>query len=221
MPYRAPVHFNESSTLMVIPNLVEKTFGIQKARSTSRWDGTCLVSQVAFTIASMTGLKPMAISKHILSHVGISPGENGFTIEEILNTFRLPVLTRQGPVWLKLGVSVYSDVLSMADAVLYGHPVILIVAREVCDVLENEASIYGDGCTFATAIRPANEGRYHSYLAIGYEVKTENTPVDFFILRDSRHEYCHKGYLKLGASIVHQGWNFIRALSIDVLEVER
>jgi hypothetical protein len=221
MPIRAPVHINETNTLMVIPNLVEREFGIQKPRSKSRWTGTCLVAQVAFSISSMTGLKPMEISKHIFLHAGARDSENGFTLEEIMHTFRAPVLTRQGPVWLNLSVSVYNSVDAMSDAVLFGHPVILIVPREVCDHLENEANIYKDGCTFATVIRPANEGRYHSYLAIGYEVKSDATPVDFFILRDSRHEYCHKGYLKLGASILHQGFIFVRALSIDVLSVER
>jgi hypothetical protein len=221
MPIRAPVHYNDANTLMVISNLVEKTFGIQQPRSKSRWTGTCLVAQVAFSISSMTGLKPMEISKHIFLHAGSRDSENGFTLEEIMHTFRAPVLTRQGPVWLTLGVSVYNSIDAMSDAVLFGHPVILIVPREVCDHLENEANIYKDGCTFATVIRPASEGRYHSFLAIGYEVKSEGTPVDFFILRDSRHEYCHKGYLKLGASILHQGFNFVRALSIDVLSVER
>jgi hypothetical protein len=221
MPLRAPVHYNDGNTLMVIPNLVESEFGIQKPRTTSRWVGTCLVAQVSFSISSITGLKPMAISKHIFRHIGCTASENGFTIEEIMRTFEIPVLTRQGPVWLNLQVSVYNGVQSMSDAVLFGHPVILIIPREVCDHLENEANIYADGMTYATVIRPANEGRYHSYLAIGYEVKSDATPVDFFILRDSRHEYCHKGYLKLGASILHQGFNFVRALSIDVLSVER
>jgi hypothetical protein len=162
----------------------------------------------------------MEISKHILRNIG-REDQIGYTLEEIMRTFELPLLTRQGPVWLKLGISVYNSVDAIADAVLIGHPVILILPREVGDVVENEARAYGDGQSYATALRPANEGRYHSYLAIGYEVKSEGTPVDFFILRDSRHEYCHKGYLKLGASILHQGINFVRALSIDVLSVER
>lgn len=219
--YRAPVHFNADNTLMIIPNLVEKTFGIQKPKSTTRWIGTCLVAQVAFTIASITGLKPMAISKHILKNIGVRGGACGFTIEEILRTFELPVLTRQGPVWLALGLSVYDTLDSMTDAILNGHPVITVMAREVGDVLENEAKAYGDGCAFATCIRPASEGRYHSYLAIGYEVKTADSHTDFVILRDSRDEYCHKGYLKLGAGILFQGWNFIRAFSVDVLKMER
>jgi hypothetical protein len=220
-PLRAPVHFNEANTLMVIPNLVQETFGIQKPKSSSRWIGTCFVAQVSFTISSITGLKPMEISKHILRNIDRSVSQNGATLEEIMRTFELPLLTRQGPVWLKLGVSVYNDVAAMADAILMGHPVITIIAREVGDVLESEAATYNDGCTFATAIRPASEGRYHSYLAIGYEVKPKGGHTDFVILRDSRHEYCHKGYLKLGVNVLHQGFNFIRALSIDVLAVER
>ena len=221
MALRAPVHFNEASTLMVIPNLVQEKFGIQKPKSTTRWIGTCFIAQVAFTISSITGIKPMEISKHILRNIGRTVGAEGATLEEIMRTFRLPVLTRQGPVWLKLGVSVYNNVAEMADAILLGHPVITIVAREVGDVLENEAATYGDGCTFATCIRPASEGRYHSYLAIGYEVKPKRGHTHFVILRDSRHEYCYKGYLKLGVNTLHQGFNFIRALSIDVLKVER
>ena len=220
-PLRAPVHFNESSTLMVIPNLVQEKFGIQKPKSTTRWIGTCFIAQVSFTISSITGIKPMEISKHILRNIGRGIGRDGATLEEIMRTFELPLLTRQGPVWLKLGVSVYSNVTEMADAILLGHPVITIIAREVGDVLESEASVYGDGCTFATCIRPASEGRYHSYLAIGYEVKPKGGHTDFVILRDSRHEYCHKGDLKLGVNTLHQGFNFVRALSIDVLSVER
>lgn len=206
---------------MVIPNLVEKTFGIQKPKSTTRWVGTCLIAQVAFTISSITGLKPMEISKHIFRNIGRRISMNGVTLEEIMRTFELPLLTRQGPVWLTLGVSVYDTLDTMADAILLGHPVITILPREVGDVLESEAAVYGDGKTYATCIRPAREGRYHSYLAIGYEIKAEGDPADFVILRDSRHEYCYKGYLKLGVNTLFQGWNFVRALSIDVLKVER
>ena len=218
---RAPVHINETNTLMVIPNLVQEKFGIQKPKSTTRWIGTCFVAQVSFTISSITGIKPMEISKHILRNIGRSIDGNGATLEEIMRTFELPLLTRQGPVWLKLGVSVYDSLESMTDAILDGRPVITIVAREVGDVLENEAAAYGDGCTYATVIRPASEGRYHSYLAIGYEIKQKGGHTDFVILRDSRHEYCYKGYLKLGVNTLFQGWNFVKALSIDVLSVER
>lgn len=220
-PLRAPVHINEASTLMVIPNLVEKEFGIQKPKSTTRWIGTCFIAQVAFTISSITGIKPMEISKHIFRNIGRSIGQNGATLEEIMRTFELPLLTRQGPVWLTLSVSVFNSLESMTDAILNGYPVITILPREVGDVLESEAAVYGDGKTYATPIRPAREGRYHSYLAIGYEIKAEGDPTDFVILRDSRHDYCYKGYLKLGVNVLFQGWNFTRALSIDVLKIER
>lgn len=219
--HRAPIHINDDRTLMVIPNLVETNFGIQRPRSRSKWIGTCLIAQVSFTISSITGLKPMVLSKHILHHLGSEGDANGFTLEEILEAFETPVLTRQGPVWLTLGVTVYNTVNGMIEAVLSGFPVITIVPREVGDVLENEAALYGDGQSFAAVIRPAREGRYHSYLAIGFEVKNDLSPVDFVIVRDSRNEYCFKGYMKIGSQTLTDGWKHICALSVDVLKVER
>lgn len=219
--YRAPVHFNADSTLMVIPNLVEKTFGIQRPRKRTNWIGTCLVAQVSFTISAIIGLKPMIISRHILQNIGRSAGEDGFTIEEILETFDSPIQTRSGSIRLKLGLSAYDGIDSMAEAILFGHPVLMIIPREVSVLLENEGNTYGDGCSYATPIRPASEGQYHSYLGIGYEVKSDKYPTDFIILRDTRDLYAYKGYMKLGVNVLHQGWNFIRALSVDVLNVER
>lgn len=218
---RAPIHINDDRTLMVIPNLVETNFGIQRPRSRSKWIGTCLIAQVSFTISSITGLKPMVLSKHILRQLGHEGDANGFTLEEILEAFETPVLTRQGLVWLTLGVTVYKNVKCMIAAVLNGFPVITIIPREVCDVLENEAMAYGDGQTFSVAIRPAREDQYHSYLAIGFEVKNNLSPAEFVIVRDSRNEYCFKGYMKIGSQTLTAGWEHIRALSVDVLNVER
>lgn len=220
-PHHAPVHFNADNTLMVIPNLVEERFGIQKPRQKKAWIGTCLVAQVAFTISSITGIPPMPISRHILLHLGHEGSAKGFTLEQILETFDAPVLTRQGPVWLKLGVSAYNSESAMILDVMQGHPVIVIVPREAGDALESEAASYRDGQSYATVIRPAKADLYHSYLAIGFEVKSDLSPAEFLILRDSRSEYCHKGYLKIGTNILHEGWRNIGAFSVNVLEVER
>ena len=217
---RAPVHVNKQSNLVLISNLIEETFGIQKPRSTSKWIGTCLVAQVAFTISAITGMKPMVISKHILREFGSEGDKFGFTIEEILRTFDAPVLTRKGPVWINLELSAYDSVETMLNAIICGHPTLLIMGREVCDALETEAMAYKDGCSYATVIRPAAEGSYHSFLAIGYEMKTDPYPNDFLIVRDSRHVYSYKGYLKIGINTLDQGCDFIRALSVNVLSVE-
>ena len=220
--HRAKVHFNADSSLCVMPDLLEKKFGIQKQRDRgTKWVGTCFVAQIAFSISALTGIKPMTISKHIFDNIGAQADQLGWTLAEIMCTFELPVLTRQGPKWLDLDVTVYENVQAIAEAVIEGHPVIMVLGREACDAIECEAGAYKDGSSFVTAIRPANADRYHTYLAIGYEVKSDaNTLSDFFILRDSRHTYCLDGYLKLSPHIVHQGINFIRALSVNVRKVE-
>jgi len=135
-------------------------------------------------------------------------------LEEILATFQWPVLTRKGPVWLRVAASVYSDPVTMTDAVLRGYPVMVIIDRHVCNLLENEAITYQDGCAEATPIRAGTTGMWHSYLMIGVDAG------GFAILRDTRPEYSWNGYLKVSSKIINSNFKNLKAIGINVLEME-
>jgi len=215
---KAKVHFNADSTLAVMPALVQKEFGIRKTRTVGGMLGSCMVAQVAFTLEAISGASSKAISNHILAKAHDHQGPNGFTLEQILKTLDEPVKIAPG-LHLKFDteVFVYHSIEAVADAVLEGYPVILAVPRVSVDRLETEASIYNDGASYATPIRPAppNDPQYHSYLAIGVDVLGgENESSPFVIVRDTRHEYCLNGYLKIGLQILNDSFENIRAFSV-------
>lgn len=213
----APVHFNKDSTLCVIPNLVQKEFGVQNRGVTV---GTCFVAQIAFSIASTTGLKSSTIASHIFKNIGIRGKIDGWTLEEILRTFELPVLTRRGPKWLTLNVVVYHSIQAIFAAISLGYPVITIFPRKVCDAFENEMLSYGDGQAIATVIRPPTDMMFHSLLAIGFEAKSDLAITDTIVFRDSRNIYCLKGYLKVAVDKIEEGFTHVRALSVNVMKVD-
>lgn len=215
---KAKVHFNADSTLAVMPALIQKKFGIRKTRTIGGMLGSCMVAQVAFTLEAISGAPAKAISNHILARAGSHQGLNGFTLEQVLEPLNEPVKIAPG-MFLKFDteVFVYHSVEAVADAILEGYPVILAVPRVSVDRLETEASIYGDGATYATPIRPApsDDPQFHSYLAIGLDVfGGENQCSPFIIVRDTRHEYCLNGYLKIGLQVLNDSFDNIRAFSV-------
>lgn len=207
---RARVHFNEAVSLCVMPDLLEKQFGIARRGSI----GICFPMQVAATIAAITGHKASQIAWHIVKNIGVRASFAGWTLEEILRTFELPMITRKGPVWFHLAVTEYNSVNQVVEAVTLGYPVITIMGRNAGDVLENEGTSYGDGIAMAGVIRPAVDEHYHAYLAIGCDTDK------FLIFRDTRPEYSYYGYLKIGAQVLRDGFKHIKCLSVNVLEVQ-
>ncbi len=43
---------------------------------------------------------------------------------------------------------------------------------------------------------------------------------EYVVLRDSRHQYAYRGYLKVRATILHDAWKNIRMLSVVVMKDE-
>jgi len=207
---RARVHFNASASLCVMPDLVEERFGLPRRGNV----GTCLPMQVASSIAACTGYKRTQLGAHILKNIGVRGKFAGWTLEQVLKTFELPLLTKNGPVWFRLAVTEYQSVNQVVEATTLGYPVLMIIGRNACDVLENEAVSYKDGCAMAGVIRPADQGFYHSYLAIGCDTEK------YVIVRDTRDEYCYKGYLKIKSRILQDGFQHIKCLTVNVLKVE-
>lgn len=215
--FRTALHFNPESTLAMMPALLQSKFGIQKKKD-GRQYGSCFVSQIAFSIAAVTGLRALDISRHILSFLS-NPNPDGWTLAEVMDTFKAPILTRSGPRWIRTQISVYQNIHGAINGILHGIPVIVVVPREVCDALELEARMYDDGQSYATVIRPSAHQQYHALLAFGFEVQSEVCQSDFFLLRDTRDVYCRNGYLKVGANILNDGFNAIRMFSVEVLSV--
>lgn len=213
--------FSGNGSLCFIPNLLEREFGIQKGRDRANV-GTCFVAQVSFSIASMTGIRASVISSHIFRNVGVKADYYGWTLSEILRTFELPVLTRQGPKWLKIRITEYNHISQVCEALMLGYPVISIIPRGSCDVLENEAKAYNDGSSFTVPIRPAVQNAYHSMLAIGVDAGSleDFGGHSFVILRDSRHTYCHKGYIRVSTEVLQNGFQFCKYITVNVLEIQ-
>jgi len=211
---RARVHFNTDSTVCVIADLMQKRFGIPHRGNI----GLCLVSQVVFSVSVATGIKPSILAKHIHRYIE-SPkiSENGYTLDQILQTFVEPIETPNGLRSLTLGVLEYETVQETCDAVLLGYPVIVIIARQASDVMEWEARSYNDGSVQATILRkaPKENPQYHSWLAMGIVTDED---ADYLVLRDSRDEYAFKGYLKVRGQVLHDAIQNIKMLSVNVLK---
>jgi hypothetical protein len=210
---RAPVHYNEDRSLMVIQPLLQQKFGIQNPAML----GSCLVAQAAFSISACTGISEHTISKHIMHYVSRPQGlkENGFTLEQILRTLQIPLSVRGKNISLKVQPMVYHTLVGLIDDVLLGQPVLMILERNACATIENEAYAYKDGRVLATAIRGVDpelvgQPQFHSLLVIGVD------SAGYLIVRDTRHKYCYKGYLKIATEIVKQNFENARFIGLEV-----
>lgn len=203
---RAKVRFNSDSTLCYIESLLELEFGIrQRGRI-----GQCLITQVVYTIASKTGIKPSILAQHFWQFAN-GGDARGFTLQEVLSVFDgIPVETQHGPVWLRLGVIRLSNLEAIVDDLAHGHPIITLIGRASGDAIETEAIMYSDGIVDATAIRHYGDAPIHSYLAIGLDVD------GYVILRDSRHKYSFRGYLKLNKTLIQTYWQNLAFVRLTV-----
>lgn len=198
---------------MVIEPLLQQKFGIQNPTML----GSCFIAQAAFSISACTGISACALSNHIMHFVGDTPGqcENGFTLEQILTTLKIPVRAARKTYQLKVQPTVYHTLVGLIDDVLLGQPVLMILERNACATIENEAYAYKDGRVLATAIRGVDpelvgQPQFHSLLVIGIDA------AGYLIVRDTRHKYCYKGYLKISLEIVKQNFENARFIGLEV-----
>lgn len=208
----AQVDSNETRSLMFMPSLVQKKFGI-----TFRKDqGRCLLAQIAYSIEAQL---PFVKASRIVTHVDKwckaflrRPIDmNGHTMQEILASFNVPVNIGEGrSLHIDLRMKRHTLFDDAVHSVISGQPVMVIVDRDVCTALESEAVTYKDGEVRATVIRPSRSGRYHCLLAIGLDVS------GYTILRDIREKYAFKGYLKVASHVLADGFTSLQMFSAEV-----
>lgn len=208
---RAGVQLNSSSTLAYQPALLQERFGIQRRSNV----GSCLIAQTAFTIHARTNgkLKAGAVSRHLLDRIhGI--GLKGCTLEAVVNALQEPIKQRNRLHSIRPAVTRPRTPKQLVSDVIDGHPTMVILPREACNAIETEALMYNDGTALATVIRPAKDELYHSYLAFGIDAADGG----YVLCRDTRDEYCFKGYLRIHHKLLRDAWKRIGAVSLHVLE---
>ena len=209
--FNAHVHYNADSTLAVIDSLLEHEFGVK-----TKAKGSCLIAQATYSIWAQTGIPIKDIVKHIDKNTARKVDVFGHTLDEIMSAFHVPIKTKGGYVSIKLQAFQYHSIEGVVDGVLDGTPVIFVFPSTSIEVMIGEAAQYGDGEVQCTTIRGAHEIRFHALLCIGM-VKDK---FPFFIMRESRHEYAHKGYLKINGILLGEYFKNIMVLSINVTELE-
>ena len=209
--FNAHVHYNQDNSLAIIDNLLEHEFGV-----TTKAEGSCLIAQAVYAIWSQTGIPIMDLVKHIDKYTPRNVDLLGHTLSEIMSTFHVPIKTAGGYVSIDVEAFKYHSIEGVVDAVLDGTPVIFIFPSASIEAMIGEAMQYGDGEVRATTIRGATEIRFHAMLCIG-AVKDE---LPFLIMRESRHEYGYKGYLKINGVLLQEYFHNIMVLSINVTELE-
>ena len=209
---RAKVAFNADNSLAYMPDLLQSEFGIARRGNV----GSCFIAQIAFTIAATSHgqLKSSTVARHIFKHIGVRGSVKGFTLDQVLTALRQPISYRGKTITVDFELFRFTKPKAAIESILDGFPVMFVFDRHVGDVLENEAKSYQDGAIMATVIRPGFSGYWHSYLGIGLDAKDK-----FVVLRDTRHEYCHNGYLKIKTQILMDGWKHLAALCIVVKEI--
>lgn len=209
---RAKVAFNADNSLAYMPDLLQKEFGIARRGNV----GSCFIAQIAFTIAAASNgqLKSSTVARHIFKNIGVRGTVRGFMLCEVLAALEKPISYHGKTITVDFELFRFKNLKAAIESIIDGFPVMFVVDRHVGDVLENEAKSYQDGAIMATVIRPGYSGYWHSYLGIGLDAKDK-----FVILRDTRHEYCHNGYLKIKSQILKDGWAHIAALCLVVKEI--
>ncbi len=209
--FNAHVHYNEDNSLAIIDSLLETEFGVK-----TKAGGSCMIAQAAYTIWAQTGIPIMDLVKHIDKYTARKVDVLGHTLDEVLSAFHVPIKTGKGYVLIDVEAFQYHSVSGMVDAVLDGIPLIVVFPSLSIEVMGAEAASYQDGEVQATVIRPMHEIRFHALLCIGM-VKDK---FPFFIMRESRHEYGYKGYLKVNALLIHDYFKNIMVMSLNVKSLD-
>lgn len=209
--FNAHVHYNADHSLAVIDSLLEREFGVK-----TKAGGSCMIAQAAYAIWAQTGIPIMDLVKHIDKYTPRKVDIYGHTLDEIMSAFHVPIKSGKGYVLLGIEAFQYHGLEAVADAVLDGTPVIFVFPSSSMETMCAEAASYADGEVQATVIRGANEIRFHALLCIGM-VKDK---YPFFIMRESRHDYGYKGYLKVNGFLLNDYYKNIMVMSLNVTELD-
>jgi hypothetical protein len=213
MPYRAHLHYNEARSLAFMDDLLETEFGI-----TSTAGGSCLLAQVAYSIHAQTGIPVQAIVDHVEARIDRVVDSNGHTMQEITDALEFPIRTEDGfSIAVEFDLAQHHTVRSVTDCVLHGIPVLVIMSSESAGAAQHEADAYKDGTIETTPIRAAREMegeapglRYHTFMVIGVDI------AGYLVLRDTRHQYAYKGFLKMNTVIADTYFKNMYWMSLEV-----
>ena len=202
----ASVYRNSDNTLGFISNLLQEEFGVN-----SNAEGTCLIAQVVYSICAVTGISPAVITEHIDEHVGRVVDEKGHTLDEILLTLKQPIHLQDGRVvLLDVKPRFFTALPEVIGSILDGVPVIFAIGSSATSAITNEALSYDDGEVVASVIRPSTDGNFHALLGIGVD------SVGYIILRENRHTYGFKGYLKVHVDVLEPGLKHVGCFAVEV-----
>lgn len=212
MRWVAEISKNETQSLVFMPSLLQKKFGISFRKN----QGRCLLAQVAFAVAAqLPFIKPSRIVTHVdkwCDHfLNRTIDSDGHTLQEILASFNVPVNIGDGRgLHIDLRLKRHTLLDGAINDVLLGQPVMVIFDRHVCSALEDEANRYKDGEVHSTVIRHGRSNLYHCMMIVGLDVS------GYLILRDIRDVYGFRGYLKVATHILADGFKHLEMFSPEI-----
>lgn len=212
----ADVHVNFDKKLYVITNLVQHEFGPRFDKIT----GGCLASQMIFSMASAANVDPEILIK-ALNNSKVTAGVYGTTLEDLYKVFNnkpIRVSDKDGGKKLTFKLSVETPTLEAAiQDVKSGQPIIFIPSTHIQDALDN----YRDQDGIAKISNNqmlrnlTDQSTFHAYLLIGYDRD------GYLILREMRHTYAYKGYIKLSVRALKKNPKAYKFITIVVDDVKQ
>ncbi len=191
--------------LFLLDGFLKKRFGPPKPPPGKKFGGTCLLSNVIAVEAAISGLSERALFNEVMPHLP-NCDISGHTLDQILGAldkvaYAMDIKLDPMSTFTRCAIHRYCHRLHWKKAiqhVLSGRPVIAIVGHQMTKRFDLEANFHNDGIV-ATPIVGKNmrivDAGYHSYVWFGIDDD------GYAILRDSRHVYGFKGYLKVHGDV--------------------
>lgn len=219
----SPVYVNDSKTLYLVNNLIQKEFGIKSYEGSG---GMCFLSQFIFSIASATGMSSQTIADVFKKQTDY---HTGHSLDSLLKFFGNVDIPDGDKIHrLKLSFEKYSSVNEIIKAVKSGIPVTFITSayhpiyRQFNDLEYGQDSkkdpglIYGftkykSGNPVTKKVGEWAEKVFHALIFVGYD-----TQYKLLIGRESRSTYGYKGYFKLRAKELEKSFDQFACLAIIV-----
>lgn len=238
----SPVYVNDSKTLYLVNNLIQKEFGLKTYDGSG---GMCFLSQFVFSIASATGIKEQTIANVFKKQ---TDGSTGHSLADLLKFFGNVEIPDGNKIHkLKLSFEKYKNVDEVIAAVKSGIPVTFITSAyhpiyDQINQLDGDSDTRYDTNPYPRgtearklwAKRHKNPGLvtgyvkkntpaidkhprhiFHALIFVGYD-----TQYKLLIGRESRHSYGYKGYFKLEVNELKKVFNEFACLAIIVDEVK-
>ena len=238
----SPVYVNDSKTLYLVNNLIQKEFGLKTYEGSG---GMCFLSQFIFSIASATGIKEQTIANVFKKQTAYNVG---YTLAELLDFFGNVEIPDGNKIHkLKLSFEKYKNVNEVVAAVKSGIPVTFITSayHPIYDQInqldgdrdrrydtnpyrsgsdagklwdaqkKNPGLVTGFVKKHTPAIDKHPRQTFHALIFVGYD-----TQYKLLIGRESRHSYGYKGYFKLKTNELKKSFDEFACLAIIVDEVK-